>query len=224
MKVPQPNTLNTDVTRLYGVGKVRAANYARLGIRTVKDLLEHYPRGYENRGDVRPLCETDPEGKSSVLLTVAAEPKVARLKKRMTLVKFKAYDESGVCEITFFNQEYLKNCFPVGAKFRFYGRVQRTKSGYSMSSPAYEAYSADTELPPLMPVYSLTEGLNQKQVSKDVKAAMVIVAYADAEEEVLPEAIRLRNSLCLRSYALRNIHCPDSFKALLEKLEKQSNF
>lgn len=208
------NDLNTEITRLYGVGKARSATYARLGVHTVGDLLSHYPRGYENRGDVRLLSEASQDGKTAVVLTVATEPRVARLKNRMTLVKFKAYDDSGFCEIIFFNQEYLRNAFPVGSEFRFYGAVQRSKNGYVMSSPAFEPYSEDAELMPLVPVYPLTEGLTQKQIAKDMKAAMVIASYAQAEEDFLPEEIRARHSLCVRSFALRNIHVPQSFSAL----------
>ncbi len=206
--------LDVDVKKLYGVGAVRAAAYAKIGIRTVGDLLEHYPRGYENRGDVRLLSDTDEESKSSVLLTVATQPKVARLKKRMSLLKFRAYDESGSCEITYFNQDFLKNAFPVGAEFRFYGRVGRTKNGYTMSSPAYELYSDEALLPPLVPVYPLTEGLTGKQISKDMKAALSIASYADADEDPLPDEIRIRHSLCVESYARRQIHAPESFMAL----------
>ena len=115
--------LDVDVKKLYGVGAVRAAAYSKIGIRTVADLLEHYPRGYENRGDVRLLSDTSEDSKASVLLTVATQPKIARLKKHMTLLKFRAYDESGSCEITYFNQDFLKNAFPIGAEFRFYGKV-----------------------------------------------------------------------------------------------------
>ena len=206
--------MNTDIKKLYGVGKVRAEKYAKMGVYTVGDLLDHYPRGYENRGDVRLLSDTSPEVKSSVVLTVSTQPTLARLKNRMTLVKFKAHDESGFCDIAYFNQDYLKNAFPVGSEFRFYGKVQMNRNGYAMTSPAYEPYGDGSELPPLLPVYPLTEGLTQKQIAKDMKAAMSIAAYADAEEDYLPEEIRLRHSLCVRSYALRQIHMPESFAAL----------
>ena len=142
-QVSELNTLNTDIKKLYGVGKVRAATYAKMGIQTVGDLLAHYPRGYENRGDVRLLKDTQSDSKSAVLLTVATEPRAARLKNRMTLLKFRAYDESGICEITYFNQEYLKGVFAVGGEFRFYGKVQRAKNGYAMTAPAYEPHSVD---------------------------------------------------------------------------------
>ena len=206
--------LETNVKKLYGVGEARARAYSKLGISTVGELICHYPRGYENRGDVRLLSETDGVSKCSVVLTVATEPKLARLKNRMTLVKFKAYDESGFCDITYFNQEYLKNAFPIGTNFRFYGKVQASKNGYTMASPSYEAYSEDAELPPLIPVYPLTEGLSQKQISKDIRAAISLAFVSEPEADPLPDSIRQRYSLCLRSYAQRQIHAPESFYAL----------
>ncbi|MBQ9783762.1 MAG: ATP-dependent DNA helicase RecG [Clostridia bacterium] len=206
-------SVHTDIRKLYGVGAVRAAAYAKLDIHTVGELLEHYPRGYEDRGNVRLLSECDGMGKSAHVLTVATEPKSARIRGRMSMLKFRAYDDSGVCEITFFNQEYLKSIFAPGTTFRFYGRVEKKGNRFFMTSPAYEPMREDGELPPLVPVYPLTEGISQKQIAKDIKAAMVIASCRE-EEDLLPDALRRRNSLCLRAYALRNIHMPESFSAL----------
>ncbi|MBO5938712.1 MAG: ATP-dependent DNA helicase RecG [Clostridia bacterium] len=205
--------VDTRIKKLYGVGDVRAAAYARLGVATVGDLLRHYPRGYEDRGDIRLLSECDGVGKSAHLLTVATEPKSARIRGRMSMLKFRAYDDGGLCEITFFNQEYLKNVFTPGATFRFYGRVEKKGNRYSMTSPAYEPYREDAQLPPLVSIYPLTEGISQKQIAKDMKAAMTIASLSLAEDP-LPEEIRRRQGLCLEAYALRNIHSPDSFSAL----------
>ena len=206
--------MDTKIKKLYGVGEVRAAAYGRLGVATVGDLLRHYPRGYEDRGDIRLLSECDGVGKNALLLTVATEAKSARIRGRMSMLKFRAYDDSGVCEITFFNQEYLKNTFTLGATFRFYGKVEKKGSRYFMNSPAYEPYREDTILPPLVSIYPLTEGISQKQIAKDMKAALTIAACASEAEDPLPEEIRRRQGLCLEAYALRNIHCPDSFSAL----------
>ena len=49
------------VTVLPGVGKVRAANYEKLGIVTLGDLIEHYPRAYENRGEIRDITNARPD-------------------------------------------------------------------------------------------------------------------------------------------------------------------
>ncbi|MBQ8345000.1 MAG: ATP-dependent DNA helicase RecG [Clostridia bacterium] len=210
--------LNTEIRQLYGVGAAREKAYARLGIHTVGDLLAHYPRGYENRGDVSLLSESDGVSKSSHVLTVATEPKSARIRGRMSLLKFRAFDESGVCEITFFNQDYLKQIFCVGSSFRFYGRVERkvmkTKTAFSMTSPAYEPWREEIPLRPLVSVYPLTEGLTQKQITKDIQTALSALDPSNGETDPLDEETRLRNRLCLRSYALRNIHSPDSFVAL----------
>ena len=102
--------LHTDIRKLYGVGEVRAAAYARMGIHTVGDLLLHYPRGYEDRGDIILLSEADGISKSAHILTVATEARATRVKGRMSLLKLRAYDESGVCQITFFNHGFY-NCF-----------------------------------------------------------------------------------------------------------------
>ncbi len=206
--------METDIKKLYGVGPARAAAYAKLGVFTVGDLLMHYPRGYEDRGNVLPLSDCGPDGKHAVVLTVATEPKSTRIRGRMSLLKFRGYDESGTCEVTFFNQEYLKNVFTPGAEFRFYGKVEKKGNRYTMVSPAYEPMREDVLLPPLVSVYPLTEGLTQKQVSKDMKSAMVLAAAAGTADDLLPEDIRRRNGLCMQSYALRNIHMPDSFEAL----------
>ncbi len=205
---------NADIKKLYGVGEVKAKAYARMGVQTIGDLLEHYPRGYENRGDIILLSEADGMGKSAHILTVATEPKCVRLKNRMSLLKFRAYDDSGVCDITFFNQDFLKNSFPIGSTFRFYGKVEKMGNRYSMGSPAYEAWTEDAILPPLVPVYPLTEGISQKQIAKDMRSALIVATYADNEEDPLPSDIRHRNSLCLRSFAIKNIHSPDNFTAL----------
>lgn len=206
--------MNTSIKKLYGVGNVRAAAYAKLGISTVGDLLMHYPRGYEDRGDIRLLSECEGEGKHALLLTVATEPKSTRIRGRLSLLKFRAYDDSGICEITFFNQDFLRNVFTLGATFRFYGKVERKAKRFALTSPAYEPYSEQVDLPPLVPIYPLTEGLSQKQIAKDMASALRLCAVRDAKEDSLPEQIRRRYGLCLESYALRNIHAPESFAAL----------
>ena len=153
----------TDIRKLYGIGAARAAAYARLGVQSVEELLAHYPRGYEDRGNIRLLADCEGEGKSALLLTVATEPKSARIRGRMSMLKFRAYDDSGVCEITFFNQEYLRNVFTPGLTFRFYGRLEKKGNRYAMTAPAYEPWHEGAELPPLVSVYPLTEGLTQSR-------------------------------------------------------------
>ena len=205
---------DTDIKKLYGVGAARAERYAALGVRSVGDLLCHYPRGYEDRGSIKLIAESDGASKSAYLLTIATMPKSVRVKGRMTLLKFRAYDDSASCEITFFNQDYLKNTFVLGSTFRFYGKIEKKAGKFVMVSPVFEPWSDGVELRSLVPLYHLTEGLTQKQIAKDMKAAMLLAATAEDADDPIPEDIRRRNKLCLRSYAIKNIHEPENFVAL----------
>ena len=94
--------LHTPISALSGVGSARKAAYERMGIYTVEDLLYHFPRAYEHRGDIRMLSDVSEEpyksgARMSTVLTVSTEPRVTRIKGRMTLCKFRAFDESGAC-------------------------------------------------------------------------------------------------------------------------------
>ncbi len=200
------------ITALPGIGEARGRAYARLGVNTVGDLLYHYPRAYENRGDVRLLTECDGLSKCAVILTVATAPRVARIRRGMSILRFRAYDDSGMCEITFFNQDYLKATFTLGSTFRFFGKVEFERSKMVLSSPAFEPYAEGCSLPPFTPIYPLTEGLSQKQVAQSISAA---ISLGNRELiDYLPVEIRLRNKLCTRISALRGIHFPQSFVEL----------
>ena len=201
------------VSTLSGVGPARAAAYRSMGISTLSDLVRHYPRAYENRGDIKLLFEAmQCEGKSAVVLTVATEPRVANIRRGMSLLKFRAYDESGTAEITFFNQNFLKDKFPLGATFRFYGKVEMVGRKCAISSPSYEPY--DEERPPadLIPIYRMTEGITPKQIASNVSTALDICL--DETEDFLPETTAARYSLCSLRYALKNIHQPSDYEAL----------
>ena len=89
------------VTSLSGVGKVKAQAYANAGVFSLYDLLYYFPRAYEDRTDVRLLRDTSPESKSALILTVATEPKIHNIKRGMSLLKFRAFDETGSIEIVF---------------------------------------------------------------------------------------------------------------------------
>ncbi len=200
------------VTELYGVGKVKAQAYVRAGINSILDLLYYFPRAYEDRANIKLLSETSPEYKSAVVLTVATEPKIANLKRGMSLLKFRAFDDSGVCEITYFNQNYLKDKFPIGSCFRFYGKTEQKKGRYYMSSPAADPWVDDMPPPPFFSVYRLSEGLSQKQISQNIEAALEMASHSLPDP--LPEEIRERHGLCTIYFALRQIHFPESYASL----------
>ncbi len=206
--------LSAPVTDLPGVGKVRAAALGRLGINNVGDLLTHYPRAYEHRGDIKPLEECILGEKQATLLTVGTPPRVARIKRGMSLLKFKAYDGSGVAEITYFNQDYLRDFFEMGGTYRFYGKVEKKGKKFELSSPASERFEEEhpEKLPPFVSVYSLTEGLSQKTVSGYVKEALWRAEVG--QEDPIPHELLIKNKLPTLAFALKNIHFPSDYQSL----------
>ena len=67
---------DTEITSLPGIGEVRAAAFARLGIFTAGDLVRHYPRGYQRRGDIRAVKDAAPGETCAFLITIGTQPTV----------------------------------------------------------------------------------------------------------------------------------------------------
>lgn len=206
-------TLSSDITLIPGVGGTRKEHLGKLGIFTVKDLLYHFPRAYENRADIRELGTMETDVPHSYILTVATSVTNFQVKRGLTYSKFRAFDDSGSCEVIFFNSPFVKEIFTVGSTFRFYGKTGFSKARrLTLTNPAYEIYTETTPLPDYVPIYHLTEGINSKFISKLVKYALdeVLTSIIDP----LPEKIRLENNLATLTYAIKNMHSPDDANAL----------
>jgi len=215
----ETSRLDTSVTTFRGVGEARAAALAKMGIFTAGDLLRCYPRAYQNRGDTVTLAEVrerlkngDGDGPFSVLLTIAAEPSVSMIRRGMTLLKVRAFDETDAVEITYFNQTYLRDKLTTGASFRFFGKFALEKSRLKLNSPISEPYAEGVVLPDIVPVYPLSAGLTQKMMASLVNEAMRLCANEIAE--FLPTDALSELGLPTLSYTLENIHKPESMNAL----------
>ena len=206
-------TPTSSITELKGVGKVRAAAFEKLGIRTLYDVLYHFPRAYQNRGDVKEISDVHHGDVVSLLLTIATVPKNHMLKRGMTLTKLRGFDDSDSIEIVFFNQPYLRDVFTVGERYRFYGRITVGKRNILMlTSPTYEKYSENAELKDLVAVYPLSEGITSKIMREAVAEALRAASVSLADP--IPESLRRMRRLATMSYALKNIHEPSDGNAL----------
>ena len=217
---------NSPVTYLSGIGEKKAQALSKIGIQTVYDAVRHYPRAYENRGDVRNVADIADEAVCSLILTVSARPQTAMIRRGMTITKFSAFDDTGTCRITYFNQPYIKDLIAQGGTYRFYGRVRRTGTCVAMASPIAERAEEGMRLLPLSPLYPLTSGISQKQMRSAVSNALSLLLSPlakDGIKETLPLELRRKYSLCDISYSLRGIHFPESF-GMLEIARKRIAF
>ena len=206
------------VSQISGVGPTREKQLQRLGIYTLRDLVYHFPRFYEERGNVLPLTAADTEANYAFILTVASEPKSFALKRGLTITKFRAFDETGAVEISFFNAPFVKDTFHTGSQFRFWGRLSQSKRTLQLTNPKYEPYVEGVELAQFVPIYPLTSGINSKFIEKIMRVALE--ATLPDIKDPLPESVRLSNKLPTLSYALKNVHFPADAGALAASLKR----
>ena len=210
--------LDDAVTALNGVGQQKEKQLAKLGIFTVRDLLYHFPRAYERRGDIKRLADGIDGENSAFLLTVGTRVTTAQIRRGYAISKLRAFDESGSVEVMFFNSPFVKDVFTVGASFRFYGKLSFFKGRATLANPKYEAIVPGIPLKNYLPVYQLTEGINSKAIGKLV--TQCIEQALPRLSDPLPENIRLSLRLPTLSKAIAGAHFPDTDEILSASLRR----
>ena len=204
--------LYTDVRYIKGIGEQRAKALGKLGIATLRDLIGWFPRKYDDRTETRRIADLVPGETACVAAMIASAPTVTRIRKGMELVKVRAVDESGVLDVTFFNQTWLKNNLKVGETYIFYGKAEGNLLRKTMASPVVEAENRREVTGRIVPVYPLTAGVSQLILSRSIRQGLD--ACADILPDVLPDEVRQNHQLCRIGYAYENIHFPESPEAL----------
>ena len=204
--------LNTDIRSIKGIGEQRAKALNKLGIATLRDLISWFPRKYDDRRQARRIADLVPGESACVAAMIAAEPKVSHIRKGMDLVKVRAVDESGVLDITFFNQTWLKNQLIQGETYIFYGKAEGNLLRKTMASPIVEREGRGEFTGRIVPIYPLTAGVSQLILSRSIRQGLD--ACADILPDVLPDEVRQDHHLCRIGYAYENIHFPEDETAL----------
>jgi len=204
--------LSTDIRSIKGIGEQRAKALNKLGITTLRDLISWFPRKYDDRRQARRIADLVPGESACVAAMVAAEPKVSHIRKGMDLVKVRAVDETGVLDITFFNQTWLKNQLIQGETYIFYGKAEGNLLRKTMASPIVEREGRGEFTGRIVPIYPLTAGVSQLILSRSIRQGLD--ACADILPDVLPDQVRQDHHLCRIGFAYENIHFPGDEKAL----------
>lgn len=211
-------TPNSPAKYVKGIGEKRAELLKRMGVETAAQLVALYPRAYEDRSIITPVEQINQIGAVyNLMLTVGESPRSVRISGGRQMVSFRAYDDTGVVKIIFFNQPHLKDTFVVGEVYRFRGKITLSGRTATLTSPTYE--KADTPLCDIVPIYPLTAGLSAKALSTAIKNALEQLTF----EEFMPRDILENNKLCELDYAMRNIHFPENAHAL-EQAKRRLSF
>lgn len=205
-------SLETPITALPGIGEKKAAAFRKLGISTFGDMISYFPRAYDDRSRMVPIAQAIPEEACCVQAMVTTPPKLSRIRRGMELIKFRIADDTGVMDVTYFNQPYLKKALSVGETYNFYGKVTAVGSRKSMTNPVYEPADRPNITGRIIPVYRSTALLNQKTLVS--AAELCLKDCGHLIPDLLPEDIVRRNHLCQAEFAYRTIHFPEDFRSL----------
>ena len=203
----------TELRYVKGVGEARARAFGRLGVHGLAGLVSFFPRAYEDRTRLVRIAELADGDLVCVEAVVGTEPQLSRIRRGLDLLRFRAVDETGAMQLTFFNQAYLKDQFRKGESYVFYGRAQVKGRFVSMTNPVFDRLADFGRVTGrIVPVYRLTSGLSQNTVRSAVRQALDL--SQGRLPDGLPDCVADEYKLCTARYAYENVHFPADMQAL----------
>ncbi len=205
--------MNTEVLKqnirfLKGVGEKRAELFYKLGVVSVGDLLNFYPRRYIDYSDYTDIFSSGFDEVCVIKAMVLKKAPAVRLSNNRTLFKVVCGDETGDLQLTFFNSEYTVNRLEIGKEYLFYGKVSGNFKTKQMLSPSFiNANSVITQ----EPIYPLTKGLSNKIIQNAIKSALSLVCDLP---DFIDESILKKYNFPSFYTAVKNIHFASSNKDL----------
>ncbi len=192
----------------------------RLGIKTVRDLLFHFPSRYENFSDIRPIAAAAAGDIVTIRGVIEKLSSGRTARKHMALVEARVRDEAGdALQAVWFNQPFLARTFKTGDRVTLSGKIALGKRGLYLSNPAYEKAGrsdAEGDAAPgvhtgrLVPVYPETAGVTSRWLRFLIAT---LLPLREKIPDALPAATRARRNLPALPDALAAIHFPDTLEA-----------
>ena len=201
--------LDDSVEEIHNIGKQRLRYLNNMGIYTVKDLIEYFPRDYDDRSSIKSIPELIKDEINTFIGEVAEDAQSVRF-KNMAVTKAKIFDGFGEITAVWYNQPYLKNTFKKGRRFIFTGKYQVKYGRREIVSPEYESAEKEHMLEGgrITPVYTVSRGISQK-----VLRGLIYDTLEKTKNQlvdIIPKHVRMENKLCDRNFAVFNIHFPEN--------------
>ena len=218
----------TDVCFVKGVGPKVGELYKKLGIRTINDLIEYYPKkyiDYEGRTKIKDLIE----GTNVTVMGIISNVSIFQSKNKLTIHNIIISDGTGRIKISFFYKlqnrkmlEFYKSKYPLNSAIIAIGTVKKDNFTHQLTldKPEIQVLTAelddeeDKELyeGKIIPVYPLCENLNAKTLIKSIKNA--IEKFEEFLEDKLPDEIIKKRNLMNYKDAIKKIHFPKNNEEL----------
>ncbi|HVW23414.1 MAG TPA: ATP-dependent DNA helicase RecG [Candidatus Saccharimonadales bacterium] len=202
--------LDDSIESLSGVGPALAAKFAVLGLRTLADLVDYYPRRYEDFSTVTPTTGLQPG--PVTIQAVIKQVNGRYLRRGLHLTEAVASDDKGSVRLIWFNQPYRSSALKAGQPYFISGEYELGRQRFAIMNPSVELVS-DFPLSTarILAVYRETKGLTSRQIRQAVQRVLPLI---EDLPETLPEWVIKEEKLLSRTQALRAIHFPASSKEL----------
>jgi ATP-dependent DNA helicase RecG len=198
--------LSDPLTVLKGVGEAQAQKFSALGIKTLGELINYFPRAYEDYSDVRPIAMLEP-GPVSFKATIK-QAKGRYVKRRMHITEAMAGDKSASVRLIWFNQPYRANAIKPDKEYFVSGKYELGRGRFSLINPSLELVSdmpANTAR--ILSVYRESKGLS----SREIRLAMSqLRPLLKTIKETLPKWLIKDFNLISHAQALTALHLPES--------------
>ncbi|WP_348787466.1 ATP-dependent DNA helicase RecG [Leifsonia sp. NPDC080035] len=210
-------TLDSKLSGVLG-GRTASAFEKAFGMRTVSDLLSHYPRRYAKRGELTALANLPLDENVTIIAEVLRVQERPMRARRGSILEVKISDGEGILTLTFFNQAWRSKDLVPGVRGIFAGKVSAYRGALQLAHPDYELFepdSPDAVLPggaaakewaqTPIPIYPATGTVASWQVQKAV--GIVLDALGPTPDPV-PDAVVAERGLLSFRHALEGIHRP----------------
>lgn len=191
------------------VDSARASLLDKLGIRTIGDLIHHYPFRYLDLTTIQTL-QSVRAGTEATVVGRVHEIKVKKVRPRLSITEVAIVDGTGVLIGVWFNQPWIQQRFIVGERVAFSGKVELDYGLKQIKSPFFEKLAAEDDgssAGRVLPVHHTTDGLSTGWLRRLIAAA--VEDRADVPDH-LPAALRIARGLVPLRTALRHIHFPQT--------------
>jgi ATP-dependent DNA helicase RecG len=218
----RPITLETPVQFIKGVGPARAKTFSGLGVETVGDLLEYYPRDWEFLPEVVPIA--DARSNQTACLVGIVEQTDWQPYRRVPVFEITLADESGIIRAIWFNGRYLVNQLEPGQSLLVHGKVTKYKHQLQLSNPKFVILKEDQPRGPEAfsgPVYPASANLPSWQIKKIMRTH--IHEFAARVPELYETSFLKKNELMPRQQAYREIHNPTD-EAMLAQAQRRLKY
>jgi len=200
-----------------GIGEKTEKVFHKLGIETVQDLIEHYPRGYEEFDRPVPIASIQEGITIAIEASLVMTPKVKKI-RNLQIVSTQVKDSSASISLTWFNMPFLQKTLRSGYHYIFRGKVIRKNGILVIEQPGiYQREDYYRLLKVLQPIYPLTEGITNAAISKSIKQVFLELTIA---KDYIPKTIARDYQLMDRTKAIKEVHFPKDRESMMKARQR----